>query len=264
MISNQLVAEFMKSAVGGVSRTQLIRTMRERHGLGDGEIDQVIHLCSFRSRPSNINYKNFYGAKITKTGNRIFYPFTQIYTYDNILTKDECEALIRLIDTRLRPSTVSDDADSCLVSDYRTSQTSDLHYFDDPLYLGLDRKIVDTLGLYSFLGEIMQAQKYEPGQYYKEHWDFFMPTTKEYKIYCEWMGQRTWTAMVYLNDVEEGGETYFKHLNLHVKPKQGMLVVWNNLYKNGLPNLKTMHEACPPLSGNKYVITKWFRSWSLI
>jgi hypothetical protein len=94
MISNQLVAEFMKSAVGGVSRTQLIRTMRERHGLGDGEIDQVIHLCSFRSRPSNINYKDFHGAKITKTGNRIFYPFTQIYTYDNILTKDECEALI--------------------------------------------------------------------------------------------------------------------------------------------------------------------------
>ena len=264
MISNQLVAEFMKSAVGGVSRTQLIRTMKERHGLDDGEIEQVIHLCSFKSRPAQIDYKKFYAAKITKTADRIFYPFTQIYTYDNILTKDECEALMRLIDTRLRPSTVSDDSDSCLVSDYRTSQTSDLHYFDDPLYLELDRKIVDTLGLYSFLGEIMQAQKYEPGQYYKEHWDFFMPTTKEYKIYCEWMGQRTWTAMVYLNDVEEGGETYFKHLNLRVKPKQGMLVTWNNLYKNGLPNLKTMHEACPPISGNKYVVTKWFRSWSLI
>lgn len=264
MISNQLVAEFMKSAVGGVSRTQLIRTMKERHGLEDGEIEQVIHLCSFRSRPPQIDYKKFHAAKITKTADRIFYPFTQIYTYDNILTKDECEGLMQLIDTRLRPSTVSDDSDSCLVSDYRTSQTSDLHYFDDPLYLELDRRIVDTLGLYSFLGEIMQAQKYEPGQYYKEHWDFFMPTTKEYKIYCEWMGQRTWTAMVYLNNVEEGGETYFKHLNLRVKPKQGMLVAWNNLYKNGLPNLKTMHEACPPISGNKYVVTKWFRSWSLI
>ena len=264
MISNQLVAEFMKSAVGGVSRTQLIRTMKERHGLEDGEIDQIINLCSFRSRPKQINYKKFHAAKITKIGNRIFYPFTQVYTRDNILSKDECEELMQLIETRLRPSTVSDDSDSCLVSDYRTSQTADLHYFDDPLYLELDRRIVDTLGLYSFLGEIMQAQKYEPGQYYKEHWDFFMPTTKEYKIYCEWMGQRTWTAMVYLNNVAEGGETYFKHLNLRVKPKQGMLVAWNNLYKNGLPNLKTMHEACPPISGNKYVITKWFRSWGLI
>jgi prolyl 4-hydroxylase len=70
--------------------------------------------------------------------------------------------------------------------------------------------------------------------------------------------------MVYLNDVEAGGETYFKHLNLKIKPQQGTLIAWNNLYKNGLPNLKTMHEAFPPVSGSKYVITKWWRSWSLI
>jgi prolyl 4-hydroxylase len=120
------------------------------------------------------------------------------------------------------------------------------------------------MGLMPFLGETMQAQRYEPGQYYKEHWDFFMPGTQENRIYCEWMGQRTWTAMIYLNDVEKGGETYFKHLKLRVKPERGLLLVWNNLYKNGLPNLKTMHEAVPPISGNKYVITKWFRSYSLI
>jgi len=78
------------------------------------------------------------------------------------------------------------------------------------------------------------------------------------------MGQRTWTSMIYLNDVEEGGETYFKHLKLNVKPKQGMLIAWNNLYKNGMPNFKTMHEALPPISGKKYVITKWWRSWQLI
>jgi prolyl 4-hydroxylase len=119
-------------------------------------------------------------------------------------------------------------------------------------------------GLYPFLGETMQAQKYEIGQYYKEHWDFFNPITEEYKTYCEWMGQRTWTAMIYLNDVKEGGETYFKHLKLRIKPKKGTLIAWNNLYRNGLPNMKTMHEACPPVSGPKYVITKWFRSWSLI
>jgi prolyl 4-hydroxylase len=264
MINHQHVAEFMKSAVGGVSKAQLIRTFRERYELDHDEIAQIMRLCAFRIRPECINYKKFYKTEITKTGNQIYYPFTQMYTLDNVLTDAECNEMMQLIDSRLRPSTVSDEADSCLVTDYRTSQTSDLHYFDDPLYLEIDRRIVDTLGLYSFLGEIMQAQKYEPGQYYKEHWDFFMPTSKEYKIYCEWMGQRTWTAMIYLNDVEEGGETYFKHLKLRIKPKKGMLIAWNNLYRNGLPNLKTMHEACPPISGNKYIITKWFRSWSLI
>ena len=110
----------------------------------------------------------------------------------------------------------------------------------------------------------MQGQKYLPGQYYKEHHDFFTPFTAEFKTYCEWMGQRTWTTMIYLNDVEEGGETYFKHLKLKIKPEKGLLIAWNNLFFNGIPNYKTLHEALPPISGDKYIITKWWRSWSLI
>ena len=72
------------------------------------------------------------------------------------------------------------------------------------------------------------------------------------------------TAMLYLNDVKEGGETYFKYLNLRIKPERGKLLFWNNLYPMGIPNYKTMHEACPPVDQNKYIITKWFRSWPLI
>lgn len=254
----------MKSAVGGVTKSQLIRVFKEEYRVTDQQIDQMIKLCSFRSRPPQIDYKKFYNSPITKRGKQIYFPFTQIYTVDNFIQKEECTHLISLINGSLRPSTVSDETDSCAVSNYRTSQTSDLHYFSDPLYLSLDQKISEILGFKPFFGEIMQAQKYLPGQYYKEHWDFFCPQTKEYKVYCEWMGQRTWTGMVYLNDVEEGGETYFKYLKLKIKPKQGTLVAWNNLYQNGIPNLKTMHEALPPKSGDKYVITKWFRSWSLI
>lgn len=264
MPENHLLSSFMRGAVGGVSKAQLIRTFKEQHGWTDADITQAIQLCSFKQKPKQIDYRSFYNLPITKKGKRILYPFTQIYTIDNFLTEHECNNLIKIIDKNLRPSTVSDPKDSCTVSDYRTSKTADLHYFEDPFYLEIDRKLTDVLELSPFLGETMQAQRYEPGQYYKEHWDFFSPTTKEYKVYCDWMGQRTWTTMIYLNDVEEGGETYFKYLKLRLKPKQGTLVAWNNLYKNGIPNPKTMHEACPPISGNKYVITKWWRSWALI
>jgi prolyl 4-hydroxylase len=261
---NHLLSAFMRGAVGGVSPEQLKRTFKENHGWTDEDIKHAISLCRFKQKPDRVDYADFYNLPITRKAKRIPYPFTQIYTATDFLTRGECKNLIAIIDKNLRPSTVSDPKDSCVVSDYRTSKTADLHYFDDPFYLGIDRKIADLLGLSPFLGETMQAQRYGPGQYYKEHWDFFSPTTKEYKVYCDWMGQRTWTTMIYLNDVEEGGETYFKHLKLRVKPKQGMLVAWNNLYKNGIPNPKTMHEACPPISGNKYVITKWWRSWPLI
>lgn len=254
----------MHSAVGGVSKEQLDRTFELEHHYTKQEIKQLVNLCSFKTKPKYIDYRSFYNLPITKKTRQIYYPFTQIYVQDNFLSTEECTQLTAIIDQNLRPSTVSDPTDACIVSDYRTSKTADLHYFSDPFYLEIDRKITDLLGLNPFLGETMQAQRYEPGQYYKEHWDFFMPTSKEYSVYCQWMGQRTWTTMVYLNDVAEGGETYFKHLKLRVKPKQGTLLAWNNLYKNGIPNLKTMHEACPPISGNKYVITKWWRSWSLI
>ena len=53
----------------------------------------------------------------------------------------------------------------------------------------------------------------------KSHWDYYHPLSAEHKTYTEWMGQRTWTFMIYLNDVEEGGETYFKFLDLKIKPE---------------------------------------------
>ena len=53
-------------------------------------------------------------------------------------------------------------------------------------------------------------------------------------------------------------------LKLKIKPEKGLLIAWNNLFFNGIPNYKTLHEALPPISGDKYIITKWWRSWSLI
>lgn len=264
MFTADNLTDFMKSAVSGVSKAQLIRTFKEAYDLSQGDINNMMRLCSFKSKPKHIDYRYFNNIAVTKKAKQIYFPFTKLYTKENFLTPTECDQLIEKIDQRVRPSTVSDPQDTCVVSDYRTSKTSDLHYFEDPFYLDIDKKISEFMGLDPFLGETMQAQRYEPGQYYKEHWDFFMPHTPEYKIYCEWMGQRTWTTMIYLNDVENGGETYFKHLKLRVKPKRGMLVTWNNLYKNGIPNLKTMHEACPPTEEKKYIITKWWRSYALI
>ena len=49
-----------------------------------------------------------------------------------------------------------------------------------------------------------------------------------------------------------------------MKPKEGTLIAWNNLYIDGTINQNTLHEALPPKSGKKYIITKWWRSWNLL
>ena len=254
----------MECSLSGASKTQVIREFKNRYKLDEKDIEYLLDCCSFKKKPRNINYLEFYKNRLTTECEKFKYPITQIYKYENFLTDSECTDMITFIDSRLTDSTVADPNDSCLVNDYRTSQSASLGYFEDDFFLNIDKKLVNLLDLNPFIGENMQGQKYLPGQYYKEHHDFFTPFTAEYKTYCEWMGQRTWTTMLYLNDVEEGGETHFKHLKLKIKPKKGLLIAWNNLFFNGIPNYKTLHEALPPISGEKYIITKWWRSWSLI
>jgi hypothetical protein len=62
--------------------------------------------------------------------------------------------------------------------------------------------------------------------------------------------QRLLTWMVYLNDVEEGGETEFLYQSLRVKPKQGTLLIWPAAFTH-------THRGNPPLSNAKYVVTGW-------
>jgi len=56
--------------------------------------------------------------------------------------------------------------------------------------------------------------------------------------------------MIYLNDVEDGGETEFLYQSMRVKPKQGTLVLWPAHFTH-------MHRGNPPLSGEKYIMTSW-------
>ena len=261
---DDLIKEFIQAALSGASKTQVKRTFKESYNLSDNQIENLIQICRFKNKPKKINYLDFYKSPIRNKCEQIKFPFTQIYKYKNFLSSQECDEIISMISNDLKPSTVADLNDTCLVTDYRTSKTAPMSHFHDDFYLKIDKKISNLLELEPFFGEVMQAQKYKPGEYYKEHWDYFSPFENEFKTYCEWMGQRTWTTMIYLNDVEQGGETYFKYLNLKIKPKKGLLITWNNLFFNGFPNFKTMHEALPPISGDKYVITKWWRSLSLI
>jgi prolyl 4-hydroxylase len=65
---------------------------------------------------------------------------------------------------------------------------------------------------------------------------------------------------MYLNDVEEGGDTYFYKLDMSVKPKTGRTIVWWNLKDDGTRDESTYHEGRPVQNGCKYIETKWIRA----
>ena len=180
----------------------------------------------------------------------------QLYTLDDFLTDQQCDEVAALIAEHLRPSTVTlPNADRY----FRTSSTCDLSLIRSELVASLDERISETLGIRLAYSEGIQAQRYDVGQEFKTHTDFFEPGTDEYREHASKRGNRTWTFMVYLNEDMHGGGTQFAVIGKTFQPRKGRAVIWNNLYPDGTPNYDTLHSGTPVIRGHKVIITKWFR-----
>lgn len=175
--------------------------------------------------------------------------------HQNFLTKEECKEIITLIENNnQRSAVVGTNTDTTTVSEHRTSYTSNLP--DTDLVIKIKTKIAETLGYPIEKGEPLQGQVYAPGQYFKSHTDYF--ENDAYDKHCLSSGNRTHTFMIYLNEVEEGGETNFNALNKSVSPIEGMALSWPNM-KNGEVLSDALHEGSEVKAGKKYIITSWWR-----
>lgn len=139
----------------------------------------------------------------------------ELYIVLDYLSAEECDTLVRTGETRLRDSTVTVDPGD---PEYRTSQTCDIGFLDEPLVPELQTRIAQTLGVPIQHAEVMQLQRYAPGQQFKGHTDYFEPNSQEYNENCLTEGNRTWTFMIYLNDVTEGGKPASTRSRSHLNP----------------------------------------------
>ena len=179
----------------------------------------------------------------------------ELFQLRNFIGPELSADLIALIETNRRPSTIADDNGDRY---FRTSETCDLAP-DDPAVLALEERLLALSGIDPIYGEPVQGQRYDVGQEFKAHCDWFNPDGQDYEKYCTVAGQRTWTFMVYLNDVEAGGATRFKTIGKSFAPQTGKLVCWNNRRLDLRPNPNTLHHGMKVRKGRKYVITKWYR-----
>lgn len=180
----------------------------------------------------------------------------EIYSADGFLSEEHCRHVIGLIDGVASPSRLVEEEDW---NGYRTSFSGDIDP-QDGIVRSLDMQLSTLTGIALAHGESTQGQRYDRGEYYHEHWDWFDTDAPYWPRERRNGGQRSWTAMVYLNAVEQGGTTDFVHLDLKIAPRPGTLLLWNNALPDGTPNPLTMHAARPVVSGVKYVVTKWFRA----
>jgi prolyl 4-hydroxylase len=177
-----------------------------------------------------------------------YYLQIKIYTYDDFLSSEECDALLASAQKKGFAKSKVRIGNQDLNSKSRTSETC---FIDTPL---LDEKICNLVQLPKNNCEQMQVVKYMPNQFYKPHYDATHNDTKGGLRYC--------TFLIYLNDDFDGGVTYFPKLNIKVTPKKGKAVLFYNTLPfpfRGSINYWSLHEGQPPKNGIKYICNKWIR-----
>jgi prolyl 4-hydroxylase len=183
---------------------------------------------------------------------------------DGFLSKEECSQIIELARPKLTPSTGWDiKTASARVTDYRTSEQMYFQRGENELVSKIEDRISAMIGMYVEHGEGLQVLRYGVGGHYKTHCDWFDPNYEGNKPVLEHGGQRIATMIMYLNDVQKGGETYFPMAevkgDLKITPKQGRAFLWWNVKEDGTPDPNTIHEGMDVEEGEKWIMTKWIR-----
>ena len=203
------------------------------------------------------------------------------YVYRNFLTREEAEATIAAARRTMRRSEVVNEADgTSKTSDERTSSGGWVSGEDSEVMANIERRVAAWTMLPRNRGETTQVMRYEAGQEYAAHDDYFHD-----EVNVKNGGQRAATVLMYLSDVEEGGETVFPRGTplggaapeksgvtqgnaceralrgdpnvLAVKPRRGDALLFFNVHLNGEVDERARHAGCPVVRGTKWTATRW-------
>lgn len=191
-----------------------------------------------------------------------------IYTVESILSDAECEHFKKLASKDMKRSLVSGMDGTKkrrgLLDKRRTSSDSWINHSVDNITLSVGKRISELVQIPLSHAEAFQVLHYSDNQEYQAHFDTFDPANEEYAYYLENGGQRIITAIAYLNDVEEGGQTSFPNINKVINPKKGKIVVFDDCYKGtDQPHPDSFHGALPVIKGEKWAFNLWFRKDAL-
>lgn len=181
--------------------------------------------------------------------------------FDDFLNAEQCQHLINLASPHLTPSTVcspeSSEEKILLKDERRTSDFAFIPHNADNAVAEICYKLSKYANLPLETAEQLQVIHYGVGKEYQPHWDSW---DLDQHNWLGKSGQRIFTALVYLNDVDEGGGTIFPNIGIEVKPKMGRCVFFQNtLLGRRDKHPMALHGGSPVLRGEKFACNLWFR-----
>ncbi len=178
----------------------------------------------------------------------------------DLFTPTECQHLIAAAKPYLEPSRVVSDAGQEILDHNRSSW--EMRFYPeakDMLVWIYERRLARVSETRPEQGEALLVLRYQPGQEYRTHVDFFDPDLPGQRAHIDTSGQRMLTMLTYLAEVEEGGGTEFPELGITVAPQAGTALVFYNVMPDGQVDRRTLHAGLPVKAGIKWLATRWIR-----
>jgi len=171
-----------------------------------------------------------------------------VWLFRRAFSDAECEFLKLLAEPTYERSLVKMEGKD-VPDPIRTSDGSTIHWLiEDPATHAITRRLAAMTRTSAEDGEPLQILRYRPGQQYHPHFD--------------WLGEvnrRILTALIYLNDDYDGGETRFVKTGLTVKGRTGDVLVFRNVGGDGNMDPLAEHAGLPVTRGIKYLASRWIR-----
>lgn len=183
-----------------------------------------------------------------------------VFTIDDLISNEECEHFINISKNNMKDSLVSHNTKGELSSG-RTSTNTWINHNTDEITLNVGNRIAKIINMPLENAEKYQVIHYDINGQYCNHYDSWLHDGSEKTLRCmKYGGARLVTALVYLNDVEEGGSTRLNKLDLNISAKKGKLLVFQNTYSGtNIRHTLSEHAGMPVLKGEKYAFNLWFK-----
>ncbi|SDY39006.1 2OG-Fe(II) oxygenase [Thermoactinomyces sp. DSM 45892] len=189
-----------------------------------------------------------------------------VVTYEKIVTPEECQELIQLAQPQLHPSTIVGEK-GLIQSDYRICNTGWIPHHTNSFTTEICERIASITRQPLHHAEPLQVGEYTAGGRFGAHFDAFELDKEASYQFMAVGGQRTYTALLYLNTLPAGvgGETFFPKLDLEIVPQEGTLLVFQNCIKGTIDlHPLSLHGSDILKEGIKYIATLWFRERPLV
>ena len=193
------------------------------------------------------------------------------FLFKGLLTDAECDHLVELAKSHMEKSSVVDNASGLSkASNIRTSSGAFLGSHQTEIISRIEERISAVTFIPQANGEGLQILRYQEGQKYDPHWDYFHD---KLNAAPERGGQRYATMLMYLSTPREGGETVFPNAaGGHVEGPEwstcakrgnavhavkGDALFFYSMTPGGQLDKSSLHGGCPVIKGEKWSATKW-------